>query len=79
MVFRERYCIVSLIDRSLYRLDMSVRKLEGSMRVVERAFAGQQRDMFSVPEPANNDGALIAKRLDSAIEKVEALLKEGRG
>jgi len=73
---------VSAIKQALSRLDSSLGKLEYSMEGMEHLLAGEQRDMFSVSEVGNENligvqSAVVAQRLDQAIEKVEALLSEG--
>lgn len=77
---------MSAIKQALNKLDISIRKLEGSVDVIEETLAGQQRDMFAAanakaPKASNGNGhdfesGLFAKRLDRAIEKVETILKE---
>lgn len=68
---------MSAIRQALAKLDGAVGKLEGSMGGLEQALAGQQRDMFgnTSNENAPIDAAVVAQRLDTAIEKVEGLLK----
>lgn len=73
------------IKHALTKLDSVVGKLEDSMEGFEEVLAGQQRDMFSAPSNQNAsatggnmiDGAVVADKIDQAIEKVEAVLKEG--
>jgi len=75
---------VSNIRQALAKLEGAVGKLEGSIVKFEGAMAGQQRDMFGAPIKKNGangngqaiQGALFAKRLDQAIEKVDDILKE---
>lgn len=77
---------MSAIRQALAKLEGAVGKLEGSVVKLETSMAGQQRDMFGAPVKKNGNangnghaiqGALFAKRLDQAIEKVEDLLREG--
>ena len=78
---------MSAIKHALAKLDDVVERLEGSMDGLEESLAGEQRDMFASPSNQNTsakknghgsiDGAILAKRLDSAIKKVETILKEG--
>ena len=75
---------MSSIRQALAKLEGSVSKLETSAVQLESSMAGQQRDMFGVPIKKNGangnghaiQGALFAKRLDQAIEKVEEILKD---
>ncbi len=75
---------MSNIRQALAKLEGAVGKLEGSIVKFEGAMAGQQRDMFGAPIKKNGangngqaiQGALFAKRLDQAIEKVDDILKE---
>jgi regulatory protein YycH of two-component signal transduction system YycFG len=70
---------MSAIQASLQNLQKVIKNLEKSMVQFEQKRIGEQRDMFAVSE-GGKDGAgsfsneLIAKRLDSAIEKVEKIL-----
>lgn len=76
---------MSAIRQSLIKLDAAVNSLENSLMTMEQSMTGQQRDMFGNVIKKNknksngNDlqAAVIAKRLDQAIEKVEGLLSEG--
>jgi hypothetical protein len=76
---------VSAIKQALQKLDGVIGKLEGSVVKYEGSLAGIQRDMFGAPINQNGaakknghiDGVLVARRLDKAIESVEAILKEG--
>jgi len=83
---------VSQIKQALLKLNKSIDRLEGSAGHIEQSLAGQQRDMFgAAPAAATNgsgsthakanghggvEGAVIAQRLDQAIDKVEKLLAE---
>lgn len=70
---------MSAIQGSLQNLQKVIKKLEKSMIEFEQKRIGEQRDMFAMSENAQNGAGsfsneLIAKRLDSAIEKVEKIL-----
>lgn len=73
---------MSAIKQALARLEGVVGGLEGSVLSFERAHAGEQRDMFAAPPPVNKgalpdlDPAILAERLDRAIEQVEDMLEE---
>lgn len=79
---------MSSVRQALLKLDLAVNKLENSLESLETSTpVGQQRDMFGAPASNQNTGKgknnvvsapVLARRLDSAIEKVELLLKEGR-
>lgn len=73
---------MSAIKHSLANLRNAVGRLEVSLHSMESAMAGQQRDMFAAAQPVKGNGkgfpvdsAIIAQRLDKAIQKVEELLK----
>jgi len=73
---------VSAIRSALQNLNSIIGELEHSVETMELARKGEQRDMFA-SSPSNENGKssgvsgeAIAKRLDSAIEKVEKLLGE---
>lgn len=76
---------MSAIKHALNKLDSSIRRLEASMNGLEESMAGQQRDMFGQPASNQNkskkngkaNGAVIAQRLDQAIQRVESILKDG--
>ncbi len=73
---------MSVILKVVSKLENSVSKLEDSVMSLEGTVAGQQRDMFTKPAKVANgsngmQGAIMAQRLDQAIEKVEKLLSEG--
>jgi hypothetical protein len=78
---------VSAIKQALKKLNGSIGKLEDSVGGLETSMAGKQRDMFSAPSNQNGaakkngqiDTGLFARRLDKAIESVEAMLQEGKG
>ena len=72
---------MSALRQALDKLDNAVGKLEGSITQFDQNVAqGQQPDMFggaSVSNAnANVNAAFVAQKLDSAITKVEAILKE---
>ncbi len=80
---------MSAIRQALAKLEGAVGKLEGNVVKYESALTGQQRDMFGAPIAAKKNGnangnghnadlqgALFAKRLDQAIEKVEDILRD---
>ena len=71
---------MSALKSSMEHLHSRIIELEKVVGGLESALEGQQRDMFAAaPSNENNtvDKAAINKRLDSAIEKVEQLLKDG--
>lgn len=74
---------MSALMQALSKLDHMVGKLEGATDTLEHTLEGQQRDMFAANQAAAANGnghvqpAVIAERLDNAIEKVEGLLEEG--
>ncbi len=76
--FYRRDSPVSSIQQALSKLNSAVGRLEMSAHSLERSRTGQQRDMFAQPTAtkpgAFPDSAVIAKRLDKAIKKVEELL-----
>ena len=73
---------MSVIMDALAKLDKAVGNLDGAIQGFEENVAGQQRDMFGAASNENEDdseghtidGAVIAQRLDQAIEKVETIL-----
>ncbi len=69
---------MSRIQQALSKLNHAIGHLEMSAHGLERSRMGQQRDMFAQPIAAKAGGfansAVIAKRLDKAIKKVEELL-----
>ncbi len=75
------------IRSSLNKLNSAVQKLETAIETKKAApkkAAGNasQNDLFAAPAgPAMNpmNVRMLAKRLDSAINQVETILKEGRG
>ena len=73
---------MSVLRSSIENLHSKIVKLENAVVQLEGSMQGQQRDMFSAA-PSNENGAqnvdkkAISVRLDSAIEKVEQLLKDG--
>jgi len=77
---------MSALQQALEKLNGSLDNLESSVGSLEVTLAGEQRDMFGVPTPSNEndtntngaaiDAALVAQRLDIAIERVEQVLSE---
>ncbi|MFK7840066.1 MAG: hypothetical protein AB8B83_07010 [Bdellovibrionales bacterium] len=78
---------MSELHQALERLNGSLSNLETSVTGLEHNLAGEQRDMFGHPSPSNEntidveggtaiDAALVAQRLDIAIERVEQVLNE---
>ncbi len=78
---------MSAIKQALEKLNVVVGELEGSLDSFENAVAknaveAAQADMFSSVSNENGtavDPAFVAQKLDSAIEKVESVLKENQG
>ncbi len=75
--------LVSILYQALENLNGSLNNLESTVTGLESSVAGQQRDMFGYPSdsPASNenakiDPAVVAQRLDIAIERVEQVLSE---
>ena len=74
---------MSAIQQALTKLYTSVGKLEHAMTgfdsFVNLSSSGAQADMFSANHRGANglNNAAVAKRLDLAIERVEAMLREG--
>lgn len=83
MIFMKKGILhVSAIRSALENLHSVIGHLEHSVETMEMTRKGEQRDMFA-SSPSNENGQnsgvsgeVIAKRLDSAIEKVEKLLGE---
>lgn len=74
---------MSAIKQALIRLNGSLQNLENSIANAENTPQGGQRDMFGAhnPAPSNQNDvnvALVAQRLDIAIEKVEEILSEAK-
>ena len=73
---------MSALRQALDKLDNAVGKLEGSINSYDQSVEGRQTDMFGGAAisngnaNANVNAAFVAQKLDSAIEKVEHLLKE---
>lgn len=63
---------MSAIRQALAKLDSAVGKLEGSANGLETSLEARQQDMFG----GSISPAAVAQKLDSAIEKVESVLKE---
>ncbi len=74
---------MSALRDALESLNLAILRLENTAETVEASRKGEQRDMFSSPMANNTNApgfpsALVAKRLDSAIEKVEKILEESK-
>jgi len=75
---------VSQIAQALEKLNGALHHLETSVgnweTTQKQNLGGQQPDMFGHPAPSNEnaqiDAALVAERLDIAIERVEQVLLE---
>ena len=72
---------MSALKQALEKLNGSLSNLETSVTGLESNLAGAQRDMFGHPAASNEndtaiDTALVAQRLDVAIERVEQVLSE---
>ncbi len=72
---------MSALQQALEKLNGSLNNLETSVTGLESNLAGAQRDMFGHPPASNEndtaiDTALVAQRLDVAIERVEQVLSE---
>ena len=77
---------MSAILQAIEKLNGSLDNLETSVSSLETNLAGEQRDMFGHPPASNEntteangaaiDTALVAQRLDIAIERVEQVLSE---
>lgn len=72
---------MSALKQALNKLNGSLNNLESSVAGLENNLAGSQRDMFGHPPASNEnntaiDAALVAQRLDIAIERVEQVLSE---
>lgn len=78
---------MSAVRQAIAILSRAVDNLESSVGHVEQALTGKQRDMFAMPARAPEgvansndlDAELVARKLDSAIERIEQALKEGQG
>jgi len=71
---------ISKLDHKISRLEMAVQESEKrALKAAEQKPTSSGTDLFSAPPPAQNDAETkaLASRLDGAIAKVEALLKEG--
>ena len=69
---------MSAVEQALLKLNQVVGKLETSASAMESAMSGQQRDMFGGPSASNGvNPAVVAQKLDSAIETIETVLNEG--
>ena len=72
---------MSALKQALEKLNGSLNNLETSVNGLEGNLTGAQRDMFGHPAASNEnstaiDTALVAQRLDIAIERVEQVLSE---
>jgi len=72
---------MSALLQALENLNGSLNNLESSVTGLEHNLAGEQRDMFGHPPASNEndtaiDAAMVAQRLDIAIERVEQVLTE---
>lgn len=71
---------MSAVRYALENLHAVIGNLERSVEGLENSRLGEQRDMFQMASNENGldkaKGEAIAQRLDSAIEKVEKILKE---
>lgn len=74
---------MSALKQALQKLNGSLNNLETSVNGLETNLAGAQRDMFGHPTASNENDtdieintALVAQRLDIAIERVEQVLSE---
>lgn len=72
---------MSKLHEALELLKYSIENLEGSVSVVEEKLGGYQHDMFGQPSNENDASSasnveVLAQRLDTAIEKVERILRE---
>ena len=75
---------MSVILDALVKLEKAVGALEGAASHVESALSSAQPDMFTQGRaPGQGDGgidpAVVAQKLDHAIERVEGVLSEGQG
>ena len=66
---------MSAIRQALAKLDSAVGKLEGSTNTLETSIEARQQDMFGSANGSVSP-AIVAQKLDSAIQKVESVLKE---
>ena len=72
---------MTALAQALQKLNGSLNNLEAKVNGLETNLSGSQRDMFGHPEAVNENGtnidpAVVAQRLDIAIEKVEKVLQE---
>ena len=77
------------LNESLDNLEAAARQAQGKFQKMQQKVAAQvpQRDLFALAGAANGttgqveylsfDPALLARKLDIAIEKVEQVLREG--
>lgn len=66
---------ISKLDHKISRLEMAVQEAEKRSLAVPKAATAS--DLFATPPKNNEETQALASRLDGAIAKVEALLKEG--
>ncbi|MCB1531313.1 MAG: hypothetical protein KDJ35_00430 [Alphaproteobacteria bacterium] len=66
---------MSAIRQALIKLDSAVGRLESSTNGLEASVEARQQDMFNGANGGVNP-AIVAQKLDSAIQKVEQVLKE---
>ena len=66
------------LNTALQKLEMSASELQDNMKSKSQNNAARA-DLFSMPQKSQNDidAKAVASRLDSAIAKVEKLLREG--
>ncbi len=74
---------MSAVQQALSKLTNAIGSLETSLDTFEGNLKGKQRDMFAAPakpaKVANMNSELVAEKLDNAIAKIEAVLKEANG
>lgn len=66
---------ISKLDHKISRLEMAVQEAEKRALAVPKAATAS--DLFTTPSNNDEETKALASRLDGAIAKVEALLKEG--
>lgn len=72
------------IQTALINLNAKIEKMEAAIERAKKPAKAGEHDLFSVvaggkkPVNANVDAKVLATRLDSAISKVEQILKEGQ-
>lgn len=77
------------LDEAIQNMEAAARHMQGKYQKAQQKLAAQapQRDLFAVAGAANGttgqidymafDPAILARKLDLAIEKVEQVLREG--